>query len=217
MTLAQIKTDAMEAIEDPEARAEREIGVRLTAGMPILLAQVRVVDSDLRSVPVDGKAVGEVVMRAPYLTQGYLKNPEATEKLWEGGWLHTGDVGQFDDEGYLPLVDRQKDVIKSGGEWISSIELENLIGQHPAVREVAVIGVGDAKWGERPLALVVTREPGALSADALRSHLKARAEAGAISPYAVPERYLFIDEIAKTSVGKLDKKRLRELYASTVA
>jgi fatty-acyl-CoA synthase len=217
MTLAQIKTDAVEAIEDPDARTEREIDVRLTAGMPILLAQVRVVDSELRSAPVDGNAVGEVVMRAPYLTQGYLKNPEASEKLWEGGWMHTGDIGQFDDEGYLHLVDRQKDVIKSGGEWISSIELENLIGQHPAVREVAVIGVADAKWGERPLALVVPRERDALSAEALRSHLKARAEAGAISPYAIPERYLFIDEIAKTSVGKFDKKRLRELYGSTAA
>jgi fatty-acyl-CoA synthase len=130
--------------------------------------------------------------------------------------MHTGDIAQFDSEGYLHLVDRQKDVIKSGGEWISSIALENLIGQHPAVREVAVIGVVDAKWGERPLALVVCREKGGLDADTLRKHLRAQAEAGAISPYAVPERYLFIDEIAKTSVGKLDKKRLRELYASQV-
>jgi fatty-acyl-CoA synthase len=158
-----------------------------------------------------------VVVRAPYLTQGYLKSPEASATLWEGGWMHTGDIARFDDEGYLLLVDRQKDVIKSGGEWISSIALENLIGQHPAVREVAVIGVVDAKWGERPLALVVCHEKGGLDAQSLRQHLRAQADAGAISPYAVPERYLFVDELAKTSVGKLDKKRLRELYASQVA
>ena len=214
LTLAQIKTDAVEDLED---REEREIDVRLTAGMPILLAQVRVVDADMKSVPVDGSSVGEVVVRAPYLTQGYLKSPEASTKLWEGGWMHTGDIAQFDKEGYLHLVDRQKDVIKSGGEWISSIALEDLIGQHPAVREVAVIGVVDAKWGERPLALVVCHEKGSLDAEQLRKHLRTEADAGAISPYAVPERYLFIDEINKTSVGKFDKKRLRELYASKVA
>ena len=214
LTLAQIKTDGVEDLED---REEREIDVRLTAGMPILLAQVRVVDADMKSVPVDGSSVGEVVVRAPYLTQGYLKSPEASTKLWEGGWMHTGDIAQFDKEGYLHLVDRQKDVIKSGGEWISSIALEDLIGQHPAVREVAVIGVVDAKWGERPLALVVCHEKGSLDAEQLRMHLRTEADAGAISPYAVPERYLFIDEINKTSVGKFDKKRLRELYASKVA
>jgi len=214
LTLAQIKTDAIEEADDPE---ERGIDVRMTAGMPILLAQVRVVDADMKSVPVDGSSVGEVVVRAPYLTQGYLKSAEASAGLWRGGWMHTGDIAQFDREGYLHLVDRQKDVIKSGGEWISSIALEDLIGQHPAVREVAVIGVVDEKWGERPLALVVCREKDGLNAEALRKHLRAQADAGAISPYAVPERYLFIDEIAKTSVGKLDKKRLRELYATEVA
>jgi fatty-acyl-CoA synthase len=214
LTLAQIKTDSVEDLPDREAR---EIDIRLTAGMPILLAQVRVVDADMKSVPVDGSSVGEVVVRAPYLTQGYLKSPEASAKLWEGGWMHTGDIAQYDSDGYLHLVDRQKDVIKSGGEWISSIALENLISQHPAVREVAVIGVVDAKWGERPLALVVCREKDGLGAEDLRKHLRAQAEAGAISPYAVPERYLFIDEIAKTSVGKYDKKRLRELYASQVS
>lgn len=209
LTLAQIKTDSVEGLDD---RNEKEIDVRLTAGMPILLAQVRVVDDEMRSVPNDGNAVGEVVVRAPYLTQGYLKNPDAGAALWRGGWMHTGDIGRFDREGYLHLVDRQKDVIKSGGEWISSIELENLIGQHPAVAEVAVIGVADAKWGERPLALVVCRERAGVGADELRKHLRAFAEAGSISAYAVPERFLFVAELEKTSVGKLDKKRLRERY-----
>jgi fatty-acyl-CoA synthase len=112
----------------------------------------------------------------------------------------------------LHLVDRQKDVIKSGGEWISSIELENLIGQHPAVREVAVIGVTDAKWGERLLALVVSKMPGGANAEDLKAHLKRFAKAETISPYAVPDRWMFISELDKTSVGKIDKKSLRQRF-----
>lgn len=214
LTLAQVKTDDLEGLPGPE-RAEREIDIRMTPGMPILLAQVRIVDEQMQSVPADGQSAGEVVVRAPYLTQGYFKNEEAGAKLWHGGWMHTGDIGRFDDDGYLHLLDRQKDVIKSGGEWISSIEVENLINQHPAVQEVAVIGVADAKWGERPLALVELRPGADLTAQALREDLMARARGGAISAYAVPERYVFVGEIPKTSVGKLDKKRLREMYAST--
>jgi len=217
LTLAQVKTDALEELDDDEARRSYEIDVRLTPGMPILLSQVRVVDTDMQSVPVDGTSVGEVVVRAPYLTQGYLKNSEAGAALWEGGWMHTGDIGQFDEQGYLHLVDRQKDVIKSGGEWISSIALENAICEHPGVHEVAVIGVVDAKWGERPLALVVPRQPGSLDADELRRHLRVLASTGAISAYAIPERIQFVEQIEKTSVGKFDKKRLRERYASPAA
>jgi fatty-acyl-CoA synthase len=169
----------------------------------------------MQPVPADGQSAGEVVVRAPYLTQSYFKNEAAGEKLWEGGWMHTGDIGRFDEDGYLHLLDRQKDVIKSGGEWISSIAVENLVIGHPAVQEVAVIGVLDAKWGERPLALVVLRPDVDITAEALREDLMARAKGGAISTYAVPERYVFVSEIPKTSVGKLDKKRLREMHAST--
>jgi fatty-acyl-CoA synthase len=213
LTLAQIKTDSVESLTAAE-RAEREIDIRMTPGMPILLSQVRIVDEKLQPLPADGHSAGEVVVRAPYLTQGYLKNEEAGEKLWHGGWMHTGDIGCFDEDGYLHLLDRQKDVIKSGGEWISSIAVENLITQHPAVQEVAVIGVVDEKWGERPLALVVLRPGMELTPQALRDDLMARAKGGAISTYAVPERYVFVDELSKTSVGKLNKKHLRELYAS---
>jgi fatty-acyl-CoA synthase len=214
LTLAQIKTDALEDIAEAQARLDYGIDVRLTPGMPILLSQVRVVDADMQPVPVDGTSVGEVVVRAPYLTQGYLKNPDASEALWAGGWMHTGDIGQFDDQGYLHLVDRAKDVIKSGGEWISSIALENAISQHPGVYEVAVIGVTDAKWGERPLALIVPRQSGTLDAEELRRHLRVLADAGSIPVYAIPERFQFVEQIDKTSVGKLDKKRLRERYAA---
>ncbi|MCC8961384.1 fatty acid--CoA ligase [Bradyrhizobium sp. Pear76] len=209
LTLAQIKTDSVEGLDD---REDRELDIRITAGMPILLSQMRIVDDSMTSPPSDGVAVGEVVARTPYLTQGYLNNSDASATLWRGGWMHTGDIGRFDKDGYLHLVDRQKDVIKSGGEWISSIELENLIGQHPSVREVAVIGVTDTKWGERPLALVVLKTPGGARAEDLKAHLKTFAKAGTISPYAVPDRWMFIGKLDKTSVGKIDKKRLRERY-----
>jgi fatty-acyl-CoA synthase len=213
MTLAQLKTDTLADATDP---GEKGLDLRITQGMPILLAQVRVVSEagdSMQDVAVDGRSVGEVVVRTPCLTQGYHDNPEASAQLWKGGWMHTGDIGRLDADGYLQLVDRAKDVIKSGGEWISSIALEDLISQHPGVREVAVIGVPDARWGERPLALVVCRDKGTLNADELRNYLKARAQAGAIETFAVPNHYLFVDEIARTSVGKLDKKRLRDQHA----
>jgi fatty-acyl-CoA synthase len=211
VTLAQLKTDTLAAAQDSE---EKALDLRLSQGMPILLAQVRIVDESLEPVPADGKSVGEVVVRTPHLTQGYHDNPEASRKLWEGGWMHTGDIGRIDADGYLRLVDRAKDVIKSGGEWISSIALEDLMLQHPQVREAAVIGVVDSRWGERPLALVVPRDQ-RLTSEELRDYLKQRAQDGAIEPFAVPERYVFVPEIAKTSVGKIDKKRLRELHAQT--
>jgi len=214
LTLAQLKTDTL---ADAPNREEKDLDLRLTQGMPILLAQVRVVDDEMRSVPSDGQSVGEVVVRTPYLTQGYHDNAAASATLWEGGWMHTGDIGRLDADGYLQLVDRQKDVIKSGGEWISSIALEDLIGQHPQVQEVAVIGVADSRWGERPLALVVRRTGSTLGADELRDYLRSRADAGAIERFAVPDRFLFVDGLAKTSVGKIDKRRLRDLYATAPA
>lgn len=214
LSIAQIKSDLVGHIADPEARLEREIDIRVGAGIPGMLVQVQVVDSEMRPVPVGGASVGEVVARAPHLTQGYLKNPEASAALWKDGWMHTGDIGRFDEEGYLHLVDRAKDVIKSGGEWISSIALEDAISQHPAVDEVAVIGVADPKWGERPLALVVPRAGAAVDADELRKHLSVLAERGVISKYAIPDRFLLVDQIEKTSVGKLNKKRLRERYGT---
>ncbi len=210
LTVAQLKTDVLQNAVNPEDVALEK---RLTPGMPILLAQVRVVNDAMESVPVDGASVGEVVVRTPYLTQGYHNNPEASRELWQGGWMHTGDIGRFDDEGYLHLVDRKKDVIKSGGEWISSIQLEDLISVCPGVKEVAVISVDDAKWGERPLVIVVEADPGTLLAETVREHLKTFVNNGLISPFAVPERFEFVETIARTSVGKIDKKALRKQYA----
>jgi fatty-acyl-CoA synthase len=207
LTLAQVKTEALGDVS-------RELDQRTKTGLPAPLVDLRIVDHDGRDVAHDGKTPGEIVVRAPWLTQGYYKNPEASETLWADGYLHTNDIGVIDGDGYLQVTDRIKDVIKTGGEWVSSLALEDLISRHPAVSEVAVIGIKDAKWGERPLPLVV-RRPGA-SADAatIQKHLSAYASRGEISRYAVPEQVLFVSAIEKTSVGKIDKKLLRQKYQS---
>jgi len=182
------------------------------AGRPNPLVDLRVVDDEMNDVPHDGKATGEIVLRAPWVTMGYLKDERSSAALWAGGYLHTGDIGFIDELGYLQVSDRIKDVIKTGGEWISSLDLENIIGQHPAVSEVAVIGVPDDKWGERPLALVVLRDGAPDDADDIRRFALDYAQKGVIPKFGVPDRILFVREIPKTSVGKLDKKVLREKY-----
>lgn len=205
LTLAQVKTSLA---GDPEA----ELDIRTRTGLPLPLVDLRIVDPEMRDVAHDGKTAGEVVVRSPWLTQGYFGNPEASEVLWEGGYLHTNDIGVIDSEGYLQVTDRIKDVIKTGGEWVSSLEVESLISRHPSVSEVAVIGVKDAKWGERPLALVVLKPGAKADAEAIRNHLGEYASAGTISKYAVPQKVLFVPAIDKTSVGKIDKKVLRGKY-----
>jgi len=191
---------------------ERELEIRCRAGRPNPLVDLRIVDEAMDDVPHDGKTTGEIVVRAPWVTMGYLKDERNSEALWAGGYLHTGDIGSIDEFGYLQVSDRIKDVIKTGGEWISSLELENIVGQHPSVSEVAVIGVPDEKWGERPLALVVLRTGAADDAAAIRGFVLDYAEKGVISKYAVPDKIVFVDALEKTSVGKLDKKLLRRKY-----
>ncbi len=206
LTLAQM--------EDPAvlADAEANVAVRVKTGRPVPLVALRTVDAQMGDCPRDGKSAGEVVVRAPWLTQGYLYNPEASEHLWDGGWLHTQDIGHIDPQGYLQVTDRIKDVIKTGGEWVSSLELEDLIGRHPAVSEVAVIGVPDEKWGERPLALVVLKPEFAdkVSVADIQAHVKVFADQGHISKYGVPENVRFLESLARTSVGKLNKRAMRE-------
>ena len=205
LTLAQIKTPLR---GDPA----RELELRTRTGLPIPLVNLRTVDENMSDLPRDGKAAGEVVVRAPWLTQGYYKNPAASEDLWSGGYLHTNDIGTIDPDGYLQVTDRIKDVIKTGGEWVSSLELEDVISRHAAVSEVAVIGVKDAKWGERPMALVVQRQGASATEDDIKAHVKAFAEQGAISKFAIPERVILVPAIDKTSVGKINKKGLREKF-----
>ena len=196
---------------------ESVLELRCRTGRPLPLVELDVVDENMRSVPRDEKTTGEVVVRAPALTQGYFKNAETSETLWAGGYLHTGDIGHIDKDGYLKVTDRLKDVIKSGGEWISSLALEDIVSQLDCVTEVAAIGIPDEKWGERPMVLVVP-EPGHeadLSEDVVRQHVQNHAERGEITRWAIPERVAIVKSIDKTSVGKIDKKRLRAHYETS--
>lgn len=182
---------------------------RIKAGIPVPLVEAAIMDAEGKLLPSDGESQGELVLRAPWLTQGYFREPEKGEELWAHGWLHTGDVATIDGMGFIEIRDRIKDVIKTGGEWISSLELEDLISRHPAVREVAVVGVPDPQWGERPFALLVLRDEHGLDAKGLKEHLKPFVEQGHINKWAIPTQIALVTEIPKTSVGKLDKKRIR--------
>jgi fatty-acyl-CoA synthase len=194
--------------------AERQVEMRCRTGLPVPNVLLEVVDIDGKPLPHDGKSAGEVVVRTPWLTQGYVDDPPLSEALWAGGWLHTGDIGFIDPEGYLQITDRLKDVIKTGGEWISSLALEDIISRHPAVGEAAVIGIPDPIWGERPLALIVLK-PGAdegTGPEDLKAFFAKFAADGKIPRYGIPDRVEIVASIAKTSVGKINKKKLREEY-----
>ncbi len=208
LTLAMIKPKMFDAPE------EEQITIRCRTGLPVSNVILEVIDANGNPLPHDGKSAGEVVVRSPWLTQGYLKDEERSEELWENGWLHTGDIGVIDEEGYLQITDRLKDVIKTGGEWISSLELESIISQHPAVSEVAVIGVPDEKWGERPLALVVAKpdEKDNATEEAIKAFVAKFADDGTIPKFGIPDRVAIVPELPKTSVGKLNKKEMRQQY-----
>ena len=190
---------------------EEQAKIRCKTGKPIELVSLRIVDEQMQDVPHDGESQGEVVVRAPWLTQSYLKDEEGSKQLWAGGWLHTGDLAVIDAQGYLKITDRIKDVIKTGGEWVSSLEIENILLQHPQIKECAVIGVPDSKWGERPLAVLVSRGQ-ALTDTELGAFMQTYVEKGLLSKFGVPDRFIWADEIPKTSVGKLNKKLMREQY-----
>ncbi len=203
--------DASDLAQPVEAQLER----RCKTGRALPLVELRLVDEDMNDVARDGESVGEIVVRAPWLTQGYVDNAEGSAALWRGGYLHTGDMAHIDVRGYVKITDRAKDVIKSGGEWISSLALENIVSQHPAVDEAAAIGIADERWGERPLVLVVLRQDyaGTVCEEDLIAHVAGFVERGELSKFGVPDRVLLVASIDKTSVGKIDKKRLRIKYA----
>ena len=192
---------------------------RCKAGRPIPFVQVRIVDGEMNDVARDGASQGEIVVRSPWLTQGYLGEDQKSEELWHGGWLHTGDVGVIDEHGYVKIVDRIKDVVKTGGEWVSSLDLEDIILRAPGVGEVAVVGIPDERWGERPVAFIVVKAGADArpTEESIRRHVNDYAQRGAISKYAVPDRVHFVDAIPKTSVGKLDKKVIRARLAEASA
>jgi fatty-acyl-CoA synthase len=204
LTLSQIDL-ATASDADPD-----QLALRCKAGRPVPLVDLEIVDTELRPLAHDGKTTGEVVVRAPWLTQGYLDDPERSEELWQGGYLHTGDIGHIDPAGYLKVTDRVKDVIKSGGEWISSIDLEDIALSCAGVSEAAAIGVPDPKWGERPLVLLVA-DAELLDTAHVTAEFEAQAKAGRLNDWAIP-RIEVVSEIPKTSVGKVDKKKLRSEY-----
>jgi fatty-acyl-CoA synthase len=190
----------------PGTPQDQHWAFRATQGQPVCGVEMRIVDDDGGVLPNDGSTVGEVEVRGPWITGSYYLGRD--ESKFDSGWLRTGDVGRVDERGFITLTDRAKDVIKSGGEWISSVELENCLIGHPHVVEAAVVGVPDERWQERPLAVVVTRQGESVSADELRKFL-----ADKVVRWWLPERWTFVEEIPRTSVGKYDKKAIRSRYA----
>jgi fatty-acyl-CoA synthase len=190
-----------------------QLALRCRTGQPIAMVQLKTIDAQGMDSAVDDKSGGEVVVRTPWLTQGYLKDRVNSEKLWSGGWLHTQDVAARDGKGSLRITDRLKDIIKVGGEWLSSLEVEDILTSHAAVAEAAVIGMADEKWGELPLGVVVLKPSLEASERHIVEHVKSFIDRGVIPREALLLRVAFADAIPKTSVGKTDKLALREKFA----
>ena len=190
----------------PGLTKEAEWRYRDSQGRLFCVVEGRLAGDGGALLPQDGEAVGEIEVRGPWITGSYYKDDDPGK--FHGGWLRTGDVGTLDEHGFIRLTDRAKDVIKSGGEWISSMELENVLMAHPDVAEAAVIGIEDEKWGERPLAAVVLRPGADVAAEKLRTFM-----AEQIPRWQLPERWCFIAEVPKTSVGKFSKRVMRDAYA----
>ncbi len=188
---------------------EEQIELRTRAGRISPFVDMRLMDDAGQFVAHDGHALGEVVARGPWMTQGYYNDPERGAELWKGGWLHTGDVASITPDNWVLIADRTKDVIKTGGEWVSSLDIEDLLSQVEGVAEAAVVGFPDERWGERPHALIVQKPDANLSAEGIKADLQAKAQRGELNKWYVPDRIVFVSEIPKTSVGKIDKKRIR--------
>ncbi len=195
-----------------EDRPEDELyRVRAKQGLLVAGLEMKVVDDQGREVAWDGKQMGELWLKGPWIAKEYYKDPERSKPAFAEGWLHTSDIVTVDEEGFVNISDRAKDLIKSGGEWISSLDLENTIMSHPAVQEAAVIAIPHEKWVERPLACVVLREEhkGKVAEEDIIEFLKDK-----VAKWWLPDRVVFIDEIPKTSVGKFNKKALRQQFAA---
>ena len=198
--------------KDLELSIEDQADLRCRTGFPIGLAQMRVVTPDGKDVPQDDKTVGEIIVRSPYLTQGYLKDHVHSEKLWEGGWMHTNDVACVNEAGSIRITDRTKDVIKVGGEWLSSLEMEDVIAKFEGISEVAVIGLPDLTWGEIPLAIVVPKENVLFDDRDIIQTVKTSVDSGVLPREAILMKMIRADKIDKTSVGKVNKVALRSRF-----
>jgi fatty-acyl-CoA synthase len=203
-SVGRIKS-TLDAVLDDEGRAD----LRTTVGQPSVCVEARIVrPGSTESLPWDGQSSGELQVRGPWIASEYYDDERSPESFTEDGWLKTGDVAVIDTHGYIRLVDRTKDVIKSGGEWISSVDLENELMGHPKVAEAAVIGIAHPKWSERPLACVVVQPGEELTKEEVLAHLEGR-----VAKWWLPDDVAFVDEIPKTSVGKFSKKDLRDKFA----
>jgi fatty-acyl-CoA synthase len=200
-TVSYIKPELQQLSE------EERIGRYAMAGVPAPIMDIRLVGEDGKECAWDGKSVGEIQVRGVFIAGGYHEVPNEPEKFTADGWLRTGDVASMDAHGYLRITDRTKDLIKSGGEWISSVDMENLLMAHPAVLEAAVIAVPDPKWSERPLACVVLKKDKEVTPEELRAHL-----AGQFVKWQLPDRFEFLEAIPRTSTGKVWKMKLRERF-----
>ncbi len=209
LTLAQLIDES-----DNKISEEASMIQRCSAGRAIPLVDMQIVDGAMQPQARNGCSYGEITVRAPWLTQGYLNDSEASATLWQGGYLHTQDIGVMSADGYLRITDRLKDVIKVAGEWVSSLEVENALASVAGVREVAVIGIPDSRWGERPLALLAV-DPARFDESAVQQQIRLSVSQGVISKHALLTHFKQVECIAKTSVGKVDKKALRSEHAST--
>jgi len=198
--------------EELKLGLEEQADLRCRTGRPFALVSLKVMDEKGREVPRDDKASGEIVVRAPWLTQGYLKDQTNSQRLWEGGWMHTQDIACRNASGSVRITDRSKDIIKVGGEWLSSLELEDILSTHQAVAESAVVGQPDVTWGEIPVGLVVLKKDQKATEKELSAHVKNYADKGVLPREAFLIRIQFVDAIDKTSVGKINKVALRTKY-----
>ncbi len=186
---------------------DEQFAIRAKQGLPFPFVEIRAV-GEHGEVPWDGKTLGELEVRGPWVAASYYNLPNERDKWTADGWFRTGDVVTIDAEGYMKITDRTKDLIKSGGEWISSLDLENALMGHPAVKEAAVVALPHPKWVERPFAIVVLKEGARATEDELRAHLAAK-----FSKWQIPDGFAFVESIPRTSVGKFQKSKLRELFA----
>ncbi|HET6451820.1 MAG TPA: fatty acid--CoA ligase [Spirochaetia bacterium] len=208
LTISQLSTEQL------KLGLEEQADLRCRTGSPFAMVDVKVVDENGAEVPRDDSTAGEIVVRAPWLSQGYLKDETNSQRLWAGGWLHTQDVASRNAAGSIRITDRLKDIIKVGGEWISSLSVEDALSTHPAVAESAVIGQPDVNWGEVPLALVVLKKDQSATSGELATHVKSYADSGVLPREAFLVKVKFVDAIDKTSVGKINKVALRTKHLS---